>query len=120
MLSRISGRFVEASRGAVDAAISDVLAEICQFADVERGQELGHRRLDDVAGLRWNQWVSLAAIVGGTLYLVATRGQKWPEPMTPSEVPDDGTDPDVGDADTIDDVDERVDDSAAMIDEPPD
>ena len=33
----------------------------------------------DVGGLRWNQWVALAAIVGGALYLLATRGKRWPE-----------------------------------------
>lgn len=32
-----------------------------------------------VGGLRWNQWVSLAAVVGGALYLVATHGKKWPD-----------------------------------------
>jgi prolipoprotein diacylglyceryl transferase len=33
----------------------------------------------EVAGLRWNQWVALAAIAGGTIYLLATWGQKWDE-----------------------------------------
>jgi prolipoprotein diacylglyceryl transferase len=33
----------------------------------------------ELAGLRWNQWVALAAMAGGALYLVATRGRKWPE-----------------------------------------
>ena len=28
---------------------------------------------DESAGLRWNQWVSIALIVGGGLYLIATR-----------------------------------------------
>ena len=28
---------------------------------------------DELGGLRWNQWVALAAVVGGGLYLVATR-----------------------------------------------
>ncbi len=27
-----------------------------------------------------NQWVSLAAIVGGVSYLLVTHGQKWNEP----------------------------------------
>jgi len=31
-------------------------------------------------GLRLNQWVSLAAIVGGAGYLLVTHGQKWDEP----------------------------------------
>ena len=33
----------------------------------------------EVAGLRWNQWVALAAIAAGTIYLLLTRGQKWNE-----------------------------------------
>lgn len=36
----------------------------------------------DVAGLRWNQWVALAAIIGGGVYLWLTRGQYWPEPAS--------------------------------------
>jgi prolipoprotein diacylglyceryl transferase len=32
-----------------------------------------------VAGLRWNQWVALAAVLGGVIYLVMTRGRKWPQ-----------------------------------------
>jgi prolipoprotein diacylglyceryl transferase len=35
---------------------------------------------DELGGLRWNQWVALGAVVGGALYLIATHGQKWPEP----------------------------------------
>jgi prolipoprotein diacylglyceryl transferase len=31
----------------------------------------------ELAGQRWNQWVALAAIVGGALYLLITRGKKW-------------------------------------------
>jgi prolipoprotein diacylglyceryl transferase len=31
-------------------------------------------------GLRLNQWVALAAIAGGTGYLLATHGKKWNEP----------------------------------------
>jgi prolipoprotein diacylglyceryl transferase len=36
---------------------------------------------DELGGLRWNQWVSLAMIVGGIVYLVLTRGRTWPEPV---------------------------------------
>lgn len=32
-------------------------------------------------GLRLNQWVALAAVVGGGVYLVVTRGRKWDEPI---------------------------------------
>ena len=42
----------------------------------------------EVAGLRWNQWVALAAIVGGTIYLLLTWGKKWDE--TPAHVADRG------------------------------
>ena len=28
---------------------------------------------DELGGLRWNQWVALACVVGGGLYLIATR-----------------------------------------------
>ena len=50
-------------------------------------------RADELAGLRWNQWVALAAVVGGVIYLVLTRGRNdWPEPRfrpTPQpEAPD--------------------------------
>lgn len=41
----------------------------------------------DVGGLRWNQWVALAAIVGGALYLLATRGKQWPA-TAPARVED--------------------------------
>ena len=33
----------------------------------------------EVAGLRWNQWVALAAIAAGAIYLFVTRGKKWDE-----------------------------------------
>lgn len=39
----------------------------------------------DVGGLRWNQWVALAAVAGGALYLLATRGKQWPEAASDSE-----------------------------------
>ncbi len=33
--------------------------------------------LDDLGGLRWNQWVALAAIVVGVVALLLTRGRTW-------------------------------------------
>ena len=86
--------------------------------------------LNDVAGLRWNQWVALAAIVGGALYLVATRGRRWPD-APPVEATDDATPlaadeldraTDLGDAaaDEPRDVDPSLVDSASMADDPPD
>ena len=40
----------------------------------------------EVAGLRWNQWVAVAAIAAGVIWLLATRGRKWPEPaVAPTE-----------------------------------
>lgn len=35
---------------------------------------------DRLGGLRWNQWVSLAAVLGGVLYLFASRGAERPSP----------------------------------------
>ena len=43
------------------------------------GLRIDPTNASDVAGLRWNQWVALAAIVGGALYVWWTRGQLWPE-----------------------------------------
>jgi prolipoprotein diacylglyceryl transferase len=40
---------------------------------------------DELAGLRWNQWVALAAVVAGLVYLWLTRHRTWPEPITVSE-----------------------------------
>ena len=50
-----------------------------------------------VGGLRWNQWVALAAVIGGALYLLATHGKKMPDAMA--------IDADPTDADPTDDVD---------------
>ena len=90
-------------------------------------------QLADVAGLRWNQWVSLAAIVGGGLYLIATRGRKWPEAVDSDDETDtfgddapDGSshdDPAVldGDGDSVDDpVDDEFADPTSVVDEPTD
>ncbi len=33
----------------------------------------------ELAGLRWNQWVAIALVVGGALALWITRGQRWPD-----------------------------------------
>ena len=79
-------------------------------------------QLSDVAGLRWNQWVALAAIVGGGLYLVATRGRRWPEPevndgeaVTDDEAVTDGEF--VTDADVVTDVDDADDRDSATVDD---
>jgi phosphatidylglycerol---prolipoprotein diacylglyceryl transferase len=62
--------------------------------------------LSDVGGLRWNQWVALAAIVGGAMYLVATRGRRWPDPVddeiTYDEITDDEIIDDVGSGEVVD------------------
>jgi prolipoprotein diacylglyceryl transferase len=57
--------------------------------------------LSDVGGLRWNQWVALAAIVGGAAYLLATHGRRWPDEVDAVEVDGEPTDDDdsVGDGD---------------------
>jgi prolipoprotein diacylglyceryl transferase len=55
----------------------------------------------EVGGLRWNQWMALAAIAAGTIYLVLTRGKKWDE--TPRDAlaaePTDSTEPDTASSD---------------------
>lgn len=77
----------------------------------------------DVGGMRWNQWVALAAIVGGALYLVVTRGRRWPDgDMTEDTVTTEGanddeievsdTDDDAVDRDADRAVDDVVDDDA--------
>lgn len=48
----------------------------------------------DVGGLRWNQWVALAAIIGGGVYLVATRGRRWPDEVADDEDGHIGASPD--------------------------
>lgn len=48
-------------------------------------------RATDLGGLRWNQWVALAAIVVGIVALVITRGRKWDDAavrMDGAESPD--------------------------------
>jgi len=53
---------------------------------------------NSAGGLRLNQWVALAAIAAGAIYLVVTRGQKWAETPHPAEeisepTPRPGSDP---------------------------
>jgi prolipoprotein diacylglyceryl transferase len=79
----------------------------------------------EVGGLRWNQWVALAAIVGGALYLLVTHGKKWPDPVVRDEstdespegvVPDESTEGAAPDEST----DDRMVPEGAVSDEPPD
>ena len=78
------------------------------------GLRIDSVQLDDVAGLRWNQWVSIAAIGGGAIYLIATRGRKWPDPDAAPGEPDEG-DPGGVDADDqpVSDTDDPADEPAA-------
>ena len=74
---------------------------------------------DEIAGLRFNQWVALAAVVAGALWLFFTRGQKWPDTLpTPDGPADDDTEPaddiDANDADT-DDADADTDDADTHV-----
>jgi hypothetical protein len=61
--------------------------------------------------MRWNQWMALAAIAVGVVYLLATRGRKWDVVagdrglVTDPDV----TDPDVTDAVDADDADDTDD-----------
>ena len=43
------------------------------------GLRIDPTEASDVAGLRWNQWVALAAVVAGAVWLARTRGSRWPE-----------------------------------------
>jgi prolipoprotein diacylglyceryl transferase len=44
---------------------------------------------DELGPFRWNQWVALAAIVGGLVYLLLTRGAEHPSPSrTDADVPE--------------------------------
>ncbi|CAN5438914.1 prolipoprotein diacylglyceryl transferase [soil metagenome] len=71
-------------------------------------------RATELAGLRWNQWIALAMILGGALYLVATRGRnEWPEPTLAVGETEPG-DPDASD------LGDLSADRAAAGDPPPD
>jgi len=41
---------------------------------------------DDVGPFRWNQWVALAAVVGGGVAFVMLRGRREPSPVAPDEI----------------------------------
>jgi prolipoprotein diacylglyceryl transferase len=80
----------------------------------------------DVAGLRWNQWVALAAVVAGAVWLARTRGNRWPD--SPVDAGGQAAEPDgafpelldvVGDpaGDTSDGEDRRVMGEPADVDE---
>jgi prolipoprotein diacylglyceryl transferase len=43
------------------------------------GLRIDPTEASDVAGLRWNQWVAVAAIVAGLIWLARTRGSRWPD-----------------------------------------
>ena len=48
-------------------------------------------RIDEahhVGGLRWNQWVALAAVIGGGIYLLATRNRPLPHEHAPAPAVD--------------------------------
>jgi hypothetical protein len=50
---------------------------------------------DEIGGLRFNQWVALASIVAGAIWLIATRGQKWSDDLRRDDLidePDDEVD----------------------------
>jgi len=69
----------------------------------------------DVGGLRWNQWVALALIAGGLLWLAVALNRRWPVPPGRDEL-DDAT-VDVADVDELallDGVDDGVDTVAAV------
>lgn len=75
----------------------------------------------EVGGLRWNQWVALAAMVGGAAYLLATWGRKWPEPDAVGDG-DGTTAPEASDhgAEASGDIDDEVADDETPDGETPD
>ncbi len=75
---------------------------------------------DELGGLRWNQWVALACVVGGALYLIATR-DKPKEILIPPSSTDElaAVDDDVPDPDTVV-ADGEVVESSVDAEEPDD
>ena len=67
------------------------------------GLRIDPTEASDVAGLRWNQWVALAAVVGGAIWLLMTRGSTWPEP-SPVETGGDTPEPDGSGVELLGDV----------------
>ncbi len=57
---------------------------------------------DEIAGLRWNQWVALAAVAGGAALYAALRHRSWPEPAMPVDVADLDDDLGLGEVTDID------------------
>jgi prolipoprotein diacylglyceryl transferase len=49
-------------------------------------------RADEIAGLRWNQWVALVAVIGGGVVLAYMRRHPLAEPVTEAPPTDDGAD----------------------------
>ncbi len=56
-------------------------------------------RADHLAGLRWNQWVAIAAVIGATVYLLLTR-EGADEQLGPHDHSPDGTGPGATELDT--------------------
>ncbi|MFZ8997952.1 MAG: prolipoprotein diacylglyceryl transferase [Ilumatobacteraceae bacterium] len=56
------------------------------------GLRIDPTEVSDVAGLRWNQWVALAAVVAGSIWFARTRSSRWP---APDVLESDGPAPDV-------------------------
>ena len=84
-------------------------------------------RIDEahhVGGLRWNQWVALAAVIGGGIYLVMSKRSPAPVPAVADDLAGTG-DETTGDETTGDVTDAELDaadvaESNADIDEPAD
>lgn len=49
------------------------------------GLRIDSTELSDVAGLRWNQWVALAMVVGGAAWFALARPTAWPSPRPGDE-----------------------------------
>ena len=77
-------------------------------------------RADEMLGLRWNQWVSIIAIVGGAAVLAWMRRHPIAEPVSPAPADEAEPIPDAeptGDADPVGET-EAVDDAEHSGGEP--
>jgi prolipoprotein diacylglyceryl transferase len=66
----------------------------------------------DVAGLRWNQWMALVAIVGGLLWFLLMPDRPWPQPASDGSIDDAGGEPAIADGSGVELLD--------VVGDPPD
>lgn len=69
-------------------------------------------RADELAGLRWNQWVAIAMVVGGSIALAVMRSNPILEESDPFDEPDESVTDVLEDGEVVEDT-EDTDDAAA-------